>query len=256
MHAIVHDEATSNISEIAFSCELPVSTAHRLAATLLNAGYLTSAGRGRYVAGPILRSMAHAASPLHGIVALARPVLTALARRTCTVAHLGVLEDEMVKYLYKTGPRSEDFFTREGMQLEAYSSGVGKILLANLPPAELDFYLAGGPFVALTPKTIIDPEEIRLELQRVRELGFARDDFEVASDLNCLAVPLRWKDGRVHAAISVSLKSPSGVWSIPDSWLAWLRAAAGEIDHKLGKQESLGKADSGITMLCDQLRAT
>jgi DNA-binding IclR family transcriptional regulator len=110
---------------------------------------------------PLACSLADAAGPLHGIVALACPVLTWLARRTGTVIHLGALEDDMVKYLYKTGLQYDEFFTREDMQLEAYLSGVGQTLLANLPPAELELYLADGPFVAVAPNTIIDPEAIR-----------------------------------------------------------------------------------------------
>ena len=70
--------------------------------------------------------------------------------------------------------------------------------------AERETYLASGPFVALTERTIVDPARLREELDAVRLQGFAIDDEEVAPGLRCMAVPLRRSDGRVLAAISVS----------------------------------------------------
>jgi IclR family acetate operon transcriptional repressor len=230
---VVQDGGTNTITALAGKAGLPVSTAHRLARTIADAGYLTSVSRGRFLPGPAFRSAASAIGPLDGIVPLARPILARLARRLGAVVHLGVLQDDMVTYLLKTGPQSGALFTREAMQLEAYCSGIGKVLLAQLPPEVLDDYLSNGPFIALTPGTITDPAGIRAELQKVAREGFARDNFEVAPDLNCLAVPLVWPDGQIRAAISVSRISPTRNWSIPDNWLAWMRASADDVSQTL-----------------------
>ena len=90
------------------------------------------------------------------------------------------------------------------MQLEAYCSAIGKVLFAHLPEAERERYLAGGPFVPLTARTIVDPARLRGELDAIRICGFAIDDEEIAPGLRCMAVPLRNSDGAVQAAISVS----------------------------------------------------
>lgn len=100
-------------------------------------------------------------------------------------------------------------FTRVGMQLEAYCSAIGIVLLANLPLAEREAYLAGGPFVALTHRTIVDPAMLREELAAARLRGFAIDDEEVAPNLRCMAVSPHTTDGRVLAAISVLQALPS-----------------------------------------------
>ena len=81
----------------------------------------------------------------------------------------------MVTYRIKTGQGAGNLFTRVGMQLEAYCSGIGKMLLAHLPEEQQRAYLAGGPFPALTAKTITQPEALAQELERIRAQGFALD---------------------------------------------------------------------------------
>lgn len=110
----------------------------------------------------------------------------------------------MVTYRIKTGQGAGNLFTRVGMQLEAYCSGIGKMLLAHLPEEQQRAYLAGGPFPALTAKTITQPAALAQELERIRAQGFALDDYEVADDLFCVAVPIRQEGGRVLAAISIT----------------------------------------------------
>jgi DNA-binding IclR family transcriptional regulator len=123
-------------------------------------------------------------------------------------AHLGVLDGDMVTYLIKESASQVDLFTRENMQLEAYCSAIGKILLAHLTAPALAAYLAAGPFVRLTPNTVIDPAEIQGHLEMVRQTDIAIDNQEVAEDLVCLAVPTRSSTGQVIAAISCSQMPP------------------------------------------------
>jgi DNA-binding IclR family transcriptional regulator len=56
----------------------------------------------------------------------------------------------------------------------------------------------------LTPHTIIDPEEFRHELRRVRERGYAFDREETTLLATCVAAPIRDAQGRAVAAMSIS----------------------------------------------------
>jgi IclR family transcriptional regulator, acetate operon repressor len=144
-------------------------------------------------------------SNLHEILArISRPILRKLARESGQTAHLGVLTGDMVTYLVKEQGRAAPIFTREGMKLEAYCSGIGKVLLSDLVAERLEDYLSGEPFVALTHRTLTDPEKLRREFARVRKNNFAVDNREVADDLHCIAVPVRDSRGRVVAAVSLS----------------------------------------------------
>jgi DNA-binding IclR family transcriptional regulator len=213
---------------------LPLSTAHRMVGTLERHGFLTRAGRGRYVAGPELLQLAAPSRATDALVAVGRPILAGLARKTRRMAHLGVLEGDMVTYLLKAASGSADLFTREGMQLEAYCSGIGKVLLAGLPGEEQDRYLTAGPFVSLTERTIVDPDALRSALVEASERDYAIDDGEIDADLCCIAVPVRDGMGQVTAAISVSSRRGPGDGDFdPLPLLAPMREAAADLERKV-----------------------
>ena len=184
--------------------KIPPATAHRQVKTLVTSGFLTRIAKGRHVAGHRLIALGQAVDPIVTLSNAARPVLAKLAGRAKGTAHFGILDQDMVTYLVKVDGSNGNLFTQEGKQLEAYCSGIGKALLANLPDAERERYLADGPFTALTDRTITDPRLLREELLETRSRGFAFDDGEVAEEVRCVAVPLAWPDGRARAAISLT----------------------------------------------------
>ncbi|MBJ7418293.1 MAG: IclR family transcriptional regulator, partial [Niveispirillum sp.] len=164
--------------------------------------YLIRLGRGRYRLGPALLSLSAGLRLEDMLVDVARPLVQDLARDCRACVHLGSFDGEMVTYLLKRGFGREKIFSAEGMQLEAYCSGIGKVLLAHLPATDRARYLAGGPFVALTPRTITDPARLGAELDRVQAQGWALDDEEILTGLRCAAVPVRDGAGTVIAALS------------------------------------------------------
>ena len=204
LEAVLADRGASNVSALARQTGIPVATAHRQVATLVAEGYLVGVGQGRHVAGLRLRALVGLIDDVQVMANVAGPLLHRLAARFGGVAQMGTLDNEMVTYRVKTGDAAQYLFTRVDMQLEAYCSGMGKVLLADLPARERDAYLAAGPFVALTPATITDPADLARELAQVAIQGYAQDRGEIAPDLFCLAVPVRHPGGRVVAALSLS----------------------------------------------------
>lgn len=162
----------------------------------------------------------------------AAPILDRLAVHTGCVVQLGIFENDMVTYLVKTGQSAGDLFTKVGMQLEAYCSGIGKVLLAHLPVQAQAEYLAGGPFIALTDQTITDPLLLKDELDHVATQSFAVDDEEVVTGLQCVAVPVRNMQGEVIAAISASRATQIDNRRWQAQLLPFLRAAASEIGQR------------------------
>lgn len=204
LEAVIADGGSRSIAAIARDIGVPVATAHRQIVSLVEDGYLARHVRGRHVGGPRLLRLLGQLDEKEIIASAAAPVLHRLARELGCMVQLGTLEGDMVTYRIKAGEGAGNLFTRVGMQLEAYCSGIGKALLAGLPQRECEDYLAAGPFPALTPRTITDPAALRRELERVREAGHAIDDGEIVEGLYCMAVPIRASGGRVPAAISAS----------------------------------------------------
>jgi IclR family transcriptional regulator, acetate operon repressor len=234
LEAVVADGGRSSVAALARLSGVPVASAHRHITALISAGYLIPAGYGRHLAGPKLRALAGMVDDRQIMTNAAAPILDRLASRTGCVAQLGVFENDMVTYLVKTGESACDLFTKVGMQLEAYCSGIGKVLLAHLPAHIQVEYIASGPFIALTDRTITDPVLLKAELEQVTAQGFALDDEEVVTGLQCVAVPVQNFGGEVVAAISASRAARADGWSWQDRNLTLLRAAASEIGERLG----------------------
>lgn len=242
---IAHDRGSTSLKQLVADLELPRSTLYRLVGTLQDFGLITRGSRGVYDIGlPLIETLNGITTSQH-LARLSRPALQELADLSCTTAHLGVLENDMVTYLVKivgNGSSADTVFTRENAQLEAYCSGIGKVLLAALSETAREQYLAAGPFVPLTDRTITDSNLLRRCLRLVQQEGFARDDGEVADDLFCLAVPVRRSNGVVCAAISISFQRstcPSRNISLD---LKNLNYFAGLIGKRLGKSSVIGSS--------------
>jgi DNA-binding IclR family transcriptional regulator len=227
---IVGGEET-RLSVLAERTGLPRSTAQRLAASFVRHGLLSRIGHGRYAAGIRLAGFLAGQDRRMVLAQAARPLLRRLAQALSATAHLGIFEGDMITYVVKEHGGGSAVLTAEMSQLEAYCSGIGKVMLAALDDAALDAYLAASPFVALTPATITEPQALRDELGMVRRRGFAVDRGEASPDLFCLAVPVFGPGCRIEAAISVS-----GFARRPDepARLAKLRECAARIGRKIG----------------------
>ena len=204
LEAMISGGRTRNLSDVARDLGMPVATVHRQVTTLVAEGFLVRLANGHYAAGARLARMLGHVDEKQLIASAAAPVLHRLASRLGCVVQLGTFENDMVTYRIKTGRGASGLFTKVGMQLEAYCSGIGKALLAHLPGDQLHTYLANGPFVPLTSNTITDPTALAEELERVRQTGMAVDNGEITESLYCIAAPIRMADGRVPAAISIS----------------------------------------------------
>lgn len=234
LEAAIRDGGRSSVSSLARATQIPVASAHRHIAALVGAGFLVAADYGRHLPGPKLRALAGMIDDRRIMTNAATPILDRLASRTRCVVQLGVFENDMVTYLVKAGQSAGDLFTKVGMQLEAYCSGIGKVLLAHLPAQAQAEYLASGPFIALTDRTITDAVLLKAELVQVATQDFALDDEEVVTGLQCVAVPIKNLRGEVIAAISVSRAAQADGWRSQDRYLPMLHAAASEIGKRVG----------------------
>ena len=237
LEAVLAEREGRSVDAIARQLGLPRATAHRQIHTLMHEGYLVRLRSGQLAAGPRLTNLLKLVDNKQLIVAAAAPVLHRLAARVGSVVQLGTLENDMVTYRIKTGEGAGELFTKVGLQLEAYCTGIGKVLLAHLPKADREAYLANGPFPALTEHTITSPSNLRSELEEIYQRGFALDSEEIAPGLFCLAIPVRGPDQSVSAAISVSRLHPGTAASEDDLLLELMRGSASEIEQNLASAQ-------------------
>jgi DNA-binding IclR family transcriptional regulator len=192
-------------SELSRRAKLPDASGYRLIQTLEELGAVTRGPKGRYRPGMLLVSLSEKVIISDLLHEAGREIVEAVAHRLDATVHVGIFEGGMVTYVTKVStPNSVVLHTRRGAQLEAYCSGLGKILLAALPDDDLDTFIMEGELVALTPNTIVEPSKLRAHLEDVRRAGFAMDEREIRSDMCCLAVPILHPQGRTIAAISAT----------------------------------------------------
>lgn len=234
LRRVVENGEERSISALAAEIGVPRSTAFRLIATFERTGLITRLCRGFYLPGPTLLHLVKPGSLNRVLAGVGRPIIQKLAAKTRCTAHLGVFEGGMVTYLLKSGRAKANIFTREGTQLEAYCTGIGKALLASLPEPEQQEYLASGPFIRLTPNTLTNARALKSALVEVKAQGYSTDNAEMDADLRCVAVPVRDGEGTVVAAVSISARKSRDSAEDLLVHLGSLRAAARELTRRLG----------------------
>ncbi len=211
------------------------ATAFRLLATLEEHGLVEqNPETERYRLGPGLLRLAGAAASGMDLVRQARPVLERLADETRETVNLAVLAgDRVVNIDQVTAPGVIVAVNWVGTPTPLHSTANGKVFLAALPSSELDRLLAA-PLERSTPRTVVDPDALRAELEAVRRDGFARTEEELEVGLNAIAAPVRGAAGDVVATVSVA--GPAYRMTARRSrMLGRITAdAAGEISTRLG----------------------
>jgi DNA-binding IclR family transcriptional regulator len=120
---------------------------------------------------------------------------------------LAKLEQREVLYLAKEEmPSPVRLASEPGMKLPAHVTALGKVMLAWLEPDALTkLYPREELEPHYTPHTISRRSQLREQLQRAREEGYAVDLQEAVMGFCCVAAPVRDGQGDVIAAISCSM---------------------------------------------------
>jgi DNA-binding IclR family transcriptional regulator len=130
-----------------------------------------------------------------------------------------------------TLPRT--YFT-PGKTLPFHCSGLGKVLTSELPEADLDQLIKKRGMKGYTQNTITSPEVFKKELEKVRREQVGRDRNEFIVNDNCNAVPVRNKEGKIIAAISLSAMESNMSVDEVESTIPMLQETAKKISYMLG----------------------
>jgi len=203
-------------AQIARRLGLPSSTAHRIARELTRDGFLEFDGRG-YQLGPSVIELGLVAYRQRGLSRVA-PELEHLQRITGATADLAIRGGSHAVLVAGGSLRPE---LGVGLRRPLHSTALGKVLLAWERPG-------GGevadlaPLPALTGRTIVDPDQLREEIQRVRKAGYAINDGESAVGIRSVAVPILDRTARVRFALAVRATPEV----IPDTRIPWVLGQA------------------------------
>ena len=201
-----HQDSGLTIRALTEALSLPRTTVYRILNTLHRHGMVWRDDGGAYHLGRRLLMLAsHVAARVSDIdlAAIGQPFLDRLASEVGEGIKLSVIDQQGILVLAAAPGRREYALTvAPGQRMPIHAGAASKLLLAYLPPEELDYWLSK-PLAAYTSKTITDPKRLRAELARIRRLGWARDRGENAPSIMAFAAPVFSKGGKLEAALSV-----------------------------------------------------
>ncbi len=232
--SILARSGESGVTEIAEVLAVHKSTAFRLVATLEQHDLVEQVeGRGKYRLGVGLLRLAGATSARLDVVQEARPLCKQLAAATGETVNLATLSGHSALYLDQVaGPSALQPHNWVGQHIPLHATSNGKVLMAWLPPSELDELLGSLP--AFTGLTITSKARLRRELETAREQGYAVAVDELEVGLTAIAAPVRNAHGDVIC--SMSLSGPT--FRLPaervEEVTPLLVDAAAELSHRLG----------------------
>jgi DNA-binding IclR family transcriptional regulator len=190
--------------ELSERMDLPRSTVARLLGALERYRYAARGEDGTYQLGTQVLQLAARWHRQTGLVAVAEPHLERLAHSLRETGQIMIREGRhAICVAYVESPEPIRLSINLGMQLPLHASALGKLLLAYAPESLAESILSG-ELQRFSRTTIVDVDELRREIAKIQQLGFAESRGEVDQGVNAIAAPIRIAGGNVIASIGVS----------------------------------------------------
>ncbi|MFD7437592.1 IclR family transcriptional regulator C-terminal domain-containing protein [Streptomyces sp. NPDC059861] len=196
--------AELTLTEVAKATGLARATARRALITYEHLGLVAQPRPGTFTLTPRVLGLGYPLLSRTSLPHIAAPHLASLAERIHESTSLAVLTaagDEIQYTARVATARVMSVNITVGTRLPAYATSMGRVLLADLPPADRVL----GPLRPLTPRTLTDPKALTRALDEVRDQGYALVDEELEEGLRSLAVPVRDRTGRAVAALNTAM---------------------------------------------------
>lgn len=223
-----------SLTEIARALDLTKSNVHRLLATLHESAYLIrDQDTGTYTASIRLWELGSAVLAKLDLRLHAAHLMESLAEQTDESVHLSIREHNEVVYVHKEdSPNPIRAYSQIGGRAPIHCVATGKAMLA-FEPRESILRIAKN-LQAHTGTTITDPEDLLVELERIRHQGYAINQGEWREGVYGVGVPIFDGVGQVIAAIGLSGPKDRFSSESIEAFADLLKLAAQDIMTKLG----------------------
>jgi IclR family pca regulon transcriptional regulator len=231
IQAFTQQSPQMTISQLSIKTGLSRAAVRRCLYTLTKLGFAGAEDGSRYSLRPRLLTLSHTYTTSNTLSTAAQPILERMSATLRESFSVATLDGEDIVYIARTQVnRVMAVDLHIGSRLPAYCTSMGRVLLAYLPPEQLEHYLAKVVLTPHTTRTITSIEKLRLALRNVRRNGYALVDQEFEVGLRSLAVPVYSNSGRVVATMNLSGNAPRlSVLEMQSRFLAPLRNAASEL---------------------------
>ena len=219
------------ISQVSTTTGLSRAAVRRCLYTLAKLGFAGSDDNRHFFLRPRILALGHSYISSMPLATAAQPVLehiSHLLHESCSIATLDGVEIVYIARANVTRIMSIDLGV--GSRLPAFCTSMGRAILANLPPEELDAVLARIEFKRYTERTIVNPAKLTQVLRQIRRDGYSIIDQELEHGLRSMAVPIQNPNGKVVAALNIGAHAQRvSIQEMQTKFLPHLRAAAQEL---------------------------
>lgn len=187
------DNRHARLRELSEALDAPRSSVYALVRTLVERGWVRVDESGSMYSIGIRALLAGTTYlDVDPYLRIAQPHISDLSATLDETIHFGRLDRTDIVYLAtKESSRYHRPFSRVGRRLPAFSTSMGKSLLAERLEVGIDDHLPRR-LTPLTPNTILDEEKLLEDLRETRERGFAVDREENYVGVVCFGLALRY----------------------------------------------------------------
>ena len=177
-------------ADVAAKTDLTRATTRRILLTLATLGYVASDGKWFRLSPKILDlGFSYLTSMQVGQVI--QPIINSASKKVGETCVISVVEGEDVISIAHS---SFDHFAQvtfyPGTHIPAYVSAGGRVILAYRNIENLNVYLKNVKLKRYTPNTITTKANLRKELEKIKQQGYARVDGELELGLYTVAAPI------------------------------------------------------------------
>ncbi len=205
LNAFDAEHPRMTLTEMASRTDMDRAKARRFLLTLEALGYVRRSGRD-FELTPRVLELGHAFQASNQYRAVIQHYLQDITAEIGESSSLSVLDGTDVVYVVRSAAphRLMAISLSVGTRLPAAYTSMGRVLLAQLPQANLDSLLQSMELRAHTPHSLVDMEALRKELDQVRQQGYSLVDQELDLGLRSVAAPVFAGNGDLLGAINIS----------------------------------------------------
>ncbi len=193
-----------NLEQLAKKTDLPKPSLLRFLNSLINLGYVYKDNNDLYSLTLKMFSIGSNSLSHINLIDIAAPFADELCNYFNETVHMGILdEDHAVYVLKRESSYTIRMYSRVGKRIPLYCTAIGKNLLSDLNQKDIDNYLDSTKIIPFTKYTL-SKDELKSQLELIREQGWAEDDQEHEEGITCIGASIRDFSGEVVAALSVS----------------------------------------------------
>ena len=241
LETLLRADEPSTLVDLANTVGMPKASVHRLLNQLEAVGIVRRDLSGRaYLPGARWVQLASETLVALGRQPAVREIMRDLVSKVTESCNLAILQSNEVVYVERVEcewPLRMQL--QAGSRVPVHCTSSGKLLLAMMDPDRRRRFVTSLRLERYTPNTIVEPEELLKECERIRQEGISINREEYHRGLIGVAVPVWGAGGSVAAALAIH--APNFRMSIEGAraMIPHLRNAADHISREAGLGDSV-----------------